>query len=449
MKSHTQPTDLNQETTISINANIAGDEWFTAIEDQATLPNRFKLRSQHTTALMFALTCSILASFLYAEGGKKYGPYTEAGGIAVNFTQNMLYNILTYFFIMMPERSWSRIIPAFLFALLATTPSTLSTYELSEDHRVEKTIFNALGNIAGNTFGMYTAFNRCMNYFSDNPQARAFLKKAIRTHLQDNDELSNALESEHGPKTQVAGYLLGIVMGVNLASAHTGYICTSSKYIEKLIGNQDGGIALGIASMLPNLTIALLLSGVDLGIIAVNDIANIYNYMTGNKKIILSSREIKLLSGLVTAIGISSCLALYSSATSKFLFANRCDLEPVIGNHLNNFLEFTTDKGAMVFNAIMSGIALKTGVDYVKTAYAAPESAAIKKYKVTAMDKWVQQAPTEKVEAITRKYFSANENEWKKSPSCFTRLRNRFFQSNPTRYQALDDAPVNTMSPNI
>ncbi|GEM_PF-5653705 len=418
------------------------NKWLAEIASLAPLPARFKLRSQHTPAVLFALTCSVLASFLYVEGGKKYGPYSIAGSVIDNFTQNMLYNILTYFFITMPDRSWSRLIPAIGFAILATTPSTISTYDLSEENKREKAIFNALGNLFGNTFGMYTACNRFINYFTNNPQARSFLHSKLQNSLQNNLALHNGLEPVHSNTTLTTGNIVGVLMGVNLASAHTGYICNSSRYLEHLVGDPNSGIALGVLSMLPNITIALLLSGVDLGRTAVNDLADICQYLRGNKTITLSPREKKLVTSLVITIGISSWLALYSSATSKYLFHEKCDLEPTIGNTLNQFLTFTSDKGAILFNTIMSGIAIKCGFDFIKTAYAAPESTDKEVYKVAAMDKWITQAPIEKVEAITQTYFLEEEKEWRKPPSCFTRLRNRFFPHvDQSHYQSLNDAP--------
>lgn len=419
---------------------IKENEWLAAIAENAPLASRYKPCSHHTSAAAFAAFCSAAASFLYYEAGEKYGPFYVAGGISVNLTQNLLYSISTFFFIQESlhhfKQSWGRLTLATLIGSFATAPSTISTYEISGS--LIKTLLNASGNFPNNIFGMYTAVNSLLDYKQDNPRAREFLQKKLRTCLQENELLLSGLEPERSNKTKNVGLILGWLLGLGVASAQGGYICASSKYIGKLVGNENAGIALGILSMMPTITIALLISGVHIGKSTVNSIVDIYDYLFGNKKIVFSPREKKIVVSLLVAVATSTWLATYSSATSKYLFNEKCNLTSTINDTLNSILMHMSDEGAVIYNSIMSSIAIKAGFDYFKEAYVEPGSSDQEKYKVKAMNDWIKQAPIQKVEDINRHHFANEESDWKKSPSCFTRLRNRFWNKDQTSYQKFD-----------
>jgi hypothetical protein len=444
--SNTESTELSQLLA------EPDHQWLQAISNEATLPKPYQLRSHATAAILFASACSAAGSFLYVDGGEKYGTLAVVGGVTVNLTQNMLYSICTYFFIQDAlqnlKTSYGRLIPASAMALIATIPSTISTYDVSNGS-VLKALLNASGNLPNNVFGMYTSINRLIDAISDNTKGRLFLKSQLKNALSQSEVFLPELQSQRSLATNLFGKALGATIGTVVACAQTGYICGSSVYIEKWLDhNQAAGISLSFISMLPTLTIALLISGMDLGESAVNAVADAYHLMTGEKKLVLSTREKKFIAGLMLTIGVSTWLATYSSAVSKYLFDSKCDLEPTFGHQANHFLRFMTDNGAILYNAIMSGISLKMMSDYFKKAYVKEDTVDKQNYKINAIESWIDKAPIQKIEQINQTYFPEAEDEWKKSPSCLTRLGNRlgFWRTKPTTYQGLNESLLSASS---
>jgi hypothetical protein len=335
----------------------------------APLPHQYKCKSHHTGAIVFSATCATFAGVLYIVGGKERGNEYIAGGFIVNFTQNILYGVGTYFFFAnsFSKKQWKSLAAASIPALLSSVPSTIATYNFCTDEYTkyvfELTSIQFIGNLPSAIYGCSAATVRSVNYWRDRPALRQLLLQELHANEAGNALLVGLFIEERTKLTTTIGYIAGGSICIFLDGSQTGYYCGAERFLTYTANIPY--ILSGILSLFANApTLIIAYFCYELGVDAVNLVVDAIRWCMGDKTLNRSARDWYFDLMAVVCIAGTIFPALRSSATSEKLYEDCPNLGP-----FHDPLKHNSSEGAMAFNFAMSSKAIHAIFNYLKIAY--------------------------------------------------------------------------------
>jgi hypothetical protein len=413
----------------------------------APLPKKYTFKSHYTPALIFAITCSVMSSFLYIDGTKNEKAIYMYGGVGSNFPPNVYFDVMTYFFFLTSLQDFQEhrleLLIATLSGIFTTAPASIMDYFLAKN--IMNCVFTTIGNLPMNIYGM-AAFTRDFNgWRHDNAKLRTTLRLKVFELLNQNYLTQIPYEFNPNLCAEKVMSSLGVMpFGLGLALAQTAYVCASSKGLTNLVGNESARILLATLSSLPAMLIALLVAGKDLGKTAAQQAIIASRYLTGKQQLVLSKLDKICLAGSLIGIAGSIALGYFSSKTSE----NLNETCPNFGNTMVNLFEtYLVMVGARISNSLMCGITTKSFSNYFRQAYASGDYRDQR--QLEQIGKFINNGPIKELENIAEKHYPIETVAWKK-PSDLKLSQSRLSHFNQAKnkndYQPLANHDLNEHS---
>lgn len=389
--------------------------WIQELAELAPLPKQYQLASHHTLAAITAAICAIGASLPYIDGGATLGLPYIIGGVSVNGIQNLMYSGETYFFLKECfgnfRARYGIFFLSILIATLASLPPGISEYQVANNSAI-KMLLTFLGNYPSNIFGMFLAIIRIDNARQDSFY-RNLLLEQFKLSLKPYPEINSHFLSVSSPGLDKVAKFFGIATGLWLVLGMTGYTCSSADFNSLYIGNA-AGILFGVIMVIPNAAIGFVYAGLDFSKITINSLVELYKQTS-----LLSPREKKYLLASTLLIGTTTYLSFYSSAVSIILYDQYCP-KSLFGNILNSILNEAVNYGMILFSIIMTGVSIKSGINYILHAYA--EGLDKVKYQLTNIEEWLHQERHDEIKKFALTHFTNECIEHQNQPAS----QNRF-----------------------
>jgi hypothetical protein len=415
--------------TEALDAILAAPEntWLKDLNDDSSLPAKYNWRlAGHNAQLAFALYCSLAAGFMYYQAGQEEQDDLETIGIVtVNLIQIFYFSLLTAeFFSTLKDNKLMGAVSG-LIGTLSTISYGIAAYVFaseSDNDWLKKyawaaALLNASGTYSQNMFGVFGNINVIKKYWNSSPEATRFTLDTMRVIFKDEPDLLHMIPAHRNNLHKVVSGTLSVATGVTLMFNQMGYVCSSQDFFEKLTRDTVAGIALGIFTNLPTISMAAGITGPTLAQLVVDKIFDLCqeaaDRIAQKSSVKRSKRELAYDISTALLITVTSFLATKSSASSRILYNSKCP-----SYFKNPFIQIDTDQGAMLFNAVMTAIALNAGMKYAKVAYAPDNSTEKAKHRVAAIVSKIQHLKKDDSEAL------ALSLKWKKPAerSCLSRL---------------------------
>jgi undecaprenyl pyrophosphate phosphatase UppP len=245
-------------------------------------------------------------------------------------------------------------------------------------------------------FGIYEAFKRRLFQMTDNPLARKYLLDQLTEQVCLNPRELSVIKVQHNAAVKELAYYAGILLGTSQVLSIWPWTCDSEITLEARFPTPIAWLlSIGIFN-LPNLLIAGIFSGFDLGELMVNGAYQNMLYLTGEEEYYTTPKEAAINISLFMIGVISMYFCYYSSLTSYDLTETECPSLGIFDGLMLENVNWGTIWGNFALTMISVAAILRTHNQMSQTR------------------DWIYTAPTEEVETIAIKYFPSEKDKWQR-----------------------------------
>jgi hypothetical protein len=367
------------------------------------------------TMMLSVLTCAASGLPLYIIGSAAQVEMIDVLGVKVNLYvlgaayANFLQNILYAYCFAKAARNfenenkqllgWSifwgittaSVPTAAMFNLgLRRDYSLLSTTALS--------VMTFLSTAPLSFFGIYEAFKRRLFQLADNPLVREYLLAQLTEQVCANDRELSVIKRHNNALVKQLGVSLGVFLAVSQVLSIFPWTCDSEVSLKNIFSVELLAWVLSIGFFnMPNLLIAALFSGFDLGELIVGSSYQTTLYLAGDETYYTTPKETAVNVSLFLIGALSFYFCLYSSVTSYDITVTEC---PSLGL-LDGPILANVNWGTIWGNFALTMISVASMLNVQSP--------------MSSMRDWMRTAPTEEVEAIASEYFPGSEKVWQKA----------------------------------
>jgi hypothetical protein len=438
--------ELNSTDLLKYNdeaALIAGRQrFYDDMKKFAPMSEAYQFSRADISMMIFVLSCAASGLPLYLIGsaagkemitilGVEMNLYV-VGAAYANFLQNILY---AYSFARAARNfrnenkhllGWS----IFWGVITASVPSA-AMFKLGQRRDYSffwtssLTLMTFMSTAPLTFFGIYEAFKRRLFQLEDNPLVRKYLLDQLTQQVCMNPRELSVVKVQNNALIRELGYYAGMLLGASQVLSIWPWACDSEVTLNQIFPTPISWLlSIGIFN-LPNLLIAGIFSGFDLGELIVNSGYQSMLYLTGEEEYYTTHKEAAINISLFFIGVISLYFCLYSSLTSYDLTETECPSLGIFDGLMLENVNWGTIWGNFALTMISVAAILRT------------------QNQMSSTRDLIYTAPTEKVEAIALKYFPGEKEKWQSLPeSSGARSRFGFLTSRRRSSVSIEEIPL-------